>query len=104
MRPRAIIATAAVAAASLAALGTGAASAQAATTCTWGGTPAEPTGSVYYTGGQGPTNTPSTEPLPFVATGPLAENAVGSSPTAATPKPVRRARSAALKPARRGCP
>jgi len=71
MRPRAIIATAAVAAASLAALGTGAASAQAASTCTWGGTPAEPTGSVYYTGGQGPTNTPSSGPLPFVATGPL---------------------------------
>ena len=72
MRPRAMITTAAVAAASLAALGTGAASAQAASTCTWGGTPAEPTGSVYYTGGQGPTNTPSSGPLPFVATGPLA--------------------------------
>ena len=66
----------AVAAASLAALGTGAASAQAATTCTWGGTPANPTGTFYYTG-QGPTNTPSTEPLAFVATGPLAGECSG---------------------------
>ena len=77
MRPRAMITTAAVAAASLAALGTGAAAAQGATTCTWGGTPVAPTGSVYYTGGQGPTNTPSTEPLPFVAEGPLAGGCSG---------------------------
>ena len=78
MRPRAILAVTAVAAASLMAGGWGAASAQAATTtCTWGGTPAEPTGKVWYTG-QGITNTPSTEPLPFVATGPLAGGCSGT--------------------------
>src|SRR5438270_3037355 len=77
MRPRAILAVTAVAAASLMAGGWGAASAQATTTCTWGGTPAEPTGKVWYTG-QGPTNTPSTEPLPFVATGPLAGGCSGT--------------------------
>src|SRR2546430_2521204 len=71
MRPRAIVAVTAIAAASLVAGGWGAASAQATTTCTWGGTPANPTGEVWYTG-QGITNTPSTEPLPFIATGPLA--------------------------------
>src|SRR5438105_15221507 len=78
MRPRAILAVTAIAAASLMAGGWGAAaSAQATTTCTWGGTPAEPTGKVYYTG-QGITNTPSTEPLPFVATGPLAGDCSGT--------------------------
>src|SRR3989475_13089447 len=77
MRPRAIIAATAIAAASLVAGGWGAASAQANATCTWGGTPAEPTGKVYYTG-QGITNTPSTEPLPFVATGPLAGGCSGT--------------------------
>src|SRR6059058_5175022 len=77
MRPRAIVAVTAIAAASLAASGWGAASAQAATTCTWGGTPANPTGKVWYTG-QGPTNTPSTEPLPFIATGPLAGGCSGT--------------------------
>src|SRR2546430_625694 len=77
MRPRAILAVTAVAAASLMAGGWGAASAQASATCTWGGTPAEPTGKVWYTG-QGPTNTPSTEPLPFIATGPLAGGCSGT--------------------------
>ena len=77
MRPRAILAVTAIAAASLMAGGWGAASAQATTTCTWGGTPAEPTGKVWYTG-QGPTNTPSTEPLPFIATGPLAGGCSGT--------------------------
>src|SRR2546422_1945223 len=77
MRPRAIVAATTIAAASLAAGGWGAASAQATTTCTWGGTPANPTGKVYYTG-QGPTNTPSTEPLQFVATGPLAGGCSGT--------------------------
>jgi hypothetical protein len=77
MRPRVMLAVIAVAAASLAAGGWGAASAQASATCTWGGTPAEPTGKVYYTG-QGVTNTPSTEPLPFVATGPLAGECSGT--------------------------
>jgi hypothetical protein len=77
MRPRAILAITAIAAASLAASGWGAASAQASATCTWGGTPAEPTGKVWYSG-QGVTNTPSTEPLPFVATGPLAGDCSGT--------------------------
>ena len=77
MRPPAILAVTAIAAASLMAGGWGAASAQATTTCTWGGTPAEPTGKVWYTG-QGPTNTPSTEPLPFIATGPLAGGCSGT--------------------------
>jgi hypothetical protein len=76
MRPRAIVAVTAIAAASLVAGGWGAASAQATTTCTWGGTPLNPTGKVYYTG-QGITNTPSTEPLPFIATGPLAGGCSG---------------------------
>src|SRR5258708_2481263 len=77
MRPRAIAALTAVAAASLIAGGWGATSAQAATTCTWGGTPAEPTGTLSYPR-QGITNTPSTEPLPFTATGPLAGGCSGT--------------------------
>jgi hypothetical protein len=77
MRPRAIAALTAVAAASLVAGGWGATSAQAATTCTWGGTPAEPTGTVSYPR-QGITNTPSTEPLAFTATGPLAGGCSGT--------------------------
>jgi len=77
MRSRAILVIIAIAAASLMVGGWGAASAQPTTTCTWGGTPAEPTGKVYYTG-QGITNTPSTEPLPFVATGPLAGDCSGT--------------------------
>lgn len=51
----------------------GASSAQAATTCTWGGTPAEPTGT--FTLKPGITNTPSTGPLAFKATGDLAGDA-----------------------------
>src|SRR5437588_10118874 len=77
MRPRAILAVTAISAASLMAGGWGAASAQASATCTWGGTPAEPTGKVWYAG-QGITNTPSTEPLPFIATGPLAGGCSGT--------------------------
>src|SRR5947208_16937183 len=77
MRSRAIIAATAIAAASLVAGGWGAASAQATATCTWGGTPAETTGKVSYTG-QGVTSPPSTEPLPFVATGPLAGDCSGT--------------------------
>ena len=61
----------------LAASGSAAASAQATATCTWGGTPASPTGKVWYSG-QGVTNTPSTEPLPFIATGPLAGDCSGT--------------------------
>jgi hypothetical protein len=77
MKPRASIAIAAAAAASLCAGGWGPAPAQAATTCTWGGTPAAPSGRVYYPD-QGITNTPSTEPLRFVATGPLAGGCSGT--------------------------
>src|SRR5882757_10230974 len=77
MRSRAILVIIAIAAASLMVGGWGAASAQPTTTCTWGGTPAEPTGKVWYPG-QGITNTPSTEPLPFVATGPLAGDFSGT--------------------------
>jgi hypothetical protein len=43
--------------------------AQAATTCTWAGTPAAPTGTFTIT--PGVTNVPSAGPLKFVATGPL---------------------------------
>jgi hypothetical protein len=76
MRPRAI-AVAAAAGAVLLSAGMGAASAQATTTCTWGGTPAAPTGTFKQTGA-GVTNTPSTEPLPFIATGPLAGGCSGT--------------------------
>lgn len=51
----------------------GAASARAATTCTWGGTPAAPTGRVVMT--PGATNTPSIGPIDFTATGLLAGGA-----------------------------
>src|SRR5947209_17461868 len=77
MRPRAIASVLAMAAASLVAGAWGAASARAATaTGNWGGTTAAPTGTVTYSG-QGLTNTPSTEPLPFIATGPLAGECSG---------------------------
>jgi hypothetical protein len=77
MRPRVILTVTAIAAAVSVAGGWGAASAQATATCTWGGTPANPTGKVWYPR-QGITNTPSTEPLPFVATGPLAGDCSGT--------------------------
>jgi hypothetical protein len=48
------------------------------TTCTWGGTPANPTGWIEYTGGQGVTNTPSARALPFRATGPLGGGCSGT--------------------------
>jgi hypothetical protein len=51
----------------------GPASAQASTTCTWGGTPAAPTGT--FTLQPGVTNTPSAGPLDFRATGDLAGGA-----------------------------
>jgi hypothetical protein len=47
----------------------GATPAHAATTCTWGGTPAAPTGHVVMT--PGVTNTPSIGPIDFTATGVL---------------------------------
>jgi len=42
---------------------------RSATVCTWGGTPPSPTGVITLTPGL--TNTPSTVPTKFVATGPL---------------------------------
>jgi hypothetical protein len=54
----------------LALLGGGAPAVQASTTCTWAGTPAAPTGT--FTLEPGITNTPSTGPLAFQATGDLA--------------------------------
>jgi hypothetical protein len=65
-----LIAASATAIALAACAGWGATAAQATTTCTWGGTPLEPTGTFVYPG-QGVTNIPSTEPLPFKAAGPL---------------------------------
>src|SRR2546430_17191723 len=46
-----------------------AAAGQGETVCTWGGTPAAPTGVATFS--PGVTNTPSTVPTYFVATGPL---------------------------------
>jgi hypothetical protein len=73
IRFRAIFGFLAVGAACVAWAAGGAASAQANTTCTWGGTPAAPTGWVTMT--PGPTNTPSAGPLDFTATGELAGGA-----------------------------
>ena len=70
MRRRLIILATALAAACLACAGLGAGPASAMTTCTWGGTPAAPTGTFTIT--PGITNVPSAGPLKFVATGPLA--------------------------------
>jgi hypothetical protein len=75
VRPRAILAVTSITTALACAAGGG--SAQAATTCTWGGTPVNPTGTLKYPG-QGITNTPSTGPLSFTATGPLAGGCSGS--------------------------
>jgi hypothetical protein len=54
----------------------GAAPAQAATTCTWGGTPAAPTG--WFTLSPGLTNTPLSGPSDFKAVGDLAGDAACS--------------------------
>ena len=76
MRPRAMISAMAVAVASVAATGWAASpatAAPAATVCTWGGTPAAPTGTFSIT--PGITNIPSPEPLRLKATGELAGGA-----------------------------
>jgi hypothetical protein len=73
MKFRAMIGAVAAAGACLLWAGGGAVSAQAATTCTWGGTPAAPTGT--FTLKPGITNTPSAGPLAFRATGDLAGGA-----------------------------
>ena len=73
MRLRTTIGVLAAGAAFMAWAAGGAASAQAATTCRWGGTPAAPTG--WVTMSPGVTNTPSIGPLDFTATGGLAGGA-----------------------------
>src|SRR2546421_8498445 len=55
----------------------GGASAQAQRTCTWGGTPLMPSGQNEIFG-HGLTNTPSTQPLHFYATGPLGGQCKGT--------------------------
>jgi hypothetical protein len=70
MRFRTLLGVMAVAAVSIVSAGGEAASAQAATTCTWGGTPAAPTGTT--TNRPGLTNFPAPGPLRFYATGDLA--------------------------------
>jgi hypothetical protein len=77
MKPRAMIAAFATVAAIAAASGLGTTAAQAATTCTWGGTPVNPTGWFEFTG-QGLTNTPSAYGLAFRATGPLGGGCTGT--------------------------
>jgi len=77
MRNRAMITNAtAIAGASLALCGFGASAAQASTTCTWGGTPAEPTGTLEFS--PGITNTPASEPGRLIATGPLGGGCSGT--------------------------
>jgi hypothetical protein len=73
IRRRAIIGAMAVVAASLLSAIGGAGPVQADTTCTWGGTPVAPTG--WVTISPGTTNTPSTAPADFKATGELAGDA-----------------------------
>ena len=72
---RAAIGVMAVAAAALVWFGGDVPSAQAATTCTWGGSPAAPTG--IFTVSPPLTNIPSTGPIDFTATGPLAGDCSG---------------------------
>ena len=67
MRSRAV--TACVVLAAVAQLAGGAATAHGATACTWGGTPAAPTG--HSSNAPGVSTTPSSVPLRFRATGPL---------------------------------
>jgi hypothetical protein len=73
MRFRTTIGMIALATVWLVSAGGGAASAQAATTCTWGGTPAAPTG--WTTNSPGLTNFPSPVPVKFYAIGALAGDA-----------------------------
>jgi hypothetical protein len=73
MRSRALIGSTVALAACLAVAGWNAAAAGATTTCTWGGTPAAPTG--WFTLSPGLTNTPTTGPVDFKAVGTLAGSA-----------------------------
>jgi hypothetical protein len=76
MRARRIIGAVAVAAACLCVGGLATAEAQAATTCTWGGTPDAPTGT--STNSPGITNIPSPVPMKFKATGVLGGGCSGT--------------------------
>jgi hypothetical protein len=77
MRKRALITSAtAIVAASVALGGFGPSAAQASTTCTWGGTPAAPSGTAEYS--PGITNTPASEPGRLLATGPLGGGCSGT--------------------------
>jgi hypothetical protein len=77
MRNQAMIANAtAIVATSLALGGFGPSAAQASTTCTWGGTPAEPTGRLEFS--PGITNTPASEPGRLFATGALGGGCSGT--------------------------
>ena len=78
MRSRVTIAAAAATALAAAGLCGGTAAQASTTTCTWGGTPANPTGWFEYTSGQGVNNTPSDKALPFKATGPLGGGCSGT--------------------------
>ena len=74
-KSRAAIVVMVAAAASLALAAGGAGSAQAAATCTWGGTPAQPTG--IFTVSTPLTNVPSTGPIDFTAVGKLGGDCTG---------------------------
>jgi len=67
LRLRAMLLASTCAAASALALAVGASRAQAATRCTWGGTPDNPTGTIYFDPGN--TATPTPFALKFRATG-----------------------------------
>src|SRR3981081_4248818 len=69
MRGRAVALIAATTAVGILATTGRAAAGQGHTFCTWGGTPAAPTGIITLN--PGITNTPSTGPIQFTATGPL---------------------------------
>ncbi len=69
MRARSMVLAVATMAATLGGVGWGAVPAQAATVCTWAGTPAEPTGT--FTVRPGLTAIPSAEPASLRATGPI---------------------------------
>src|SRR5436309_659692 len=69
MRGRAVALIAATTAVGILATTGSAAAGQGDTFCTWGGTPAAPTGIITLN--PGITNTPSTGPIQFTATGPL---------------------------------
>ncbi len=64
-----ILSASACAGASALALAAGASPAQAATRCTWGGTPDNPTGTIQWVGDQGNTITPMPTSRKFVAKG-----------------------------------